>query len=325
MDAGRAMGWAVPPSLQESFPWLLLPMLSFSLLGSPVSYFFFIAALFWCCDVRLGLHAALLLGLSAGANDTLKMAFHTPRPYWIDPAVTAYAAESSFALPSAHAQLAAGFWGFIAVSLRRRWAQVACVLLVLLIGISRVYLGVHSPLDVVAGWLAGLAVLVAFLLAKARLGARIRTWPASTKVVAAFCLSALFPAATLLTLALQGDWQVPLSWVVRAFAQTGVLIDPQDPSRSFLSGGLILGVAAGMAWLEARDRTLGRVCRSLLAARYLTGVAGVLAIWYGTAVLIAVAADGACLLWYMQGALLGLWIAGGAPALFSRLGLAGEK
>jgi membrane-associated phospholipid phosphatase len=314
---------SIIPILQASFPWLLLPMLGLSVLGSPIAYLFFIAALFWCCDVRLGLHAALLLGLSAGVNDTLKMAFHTPRPYWIDPGVTALAAESSFALPSAHAQLAAGFWGLIAVSLRRLWILAACVLFTLLIGVSRVYLGVHSPLDVVVGWVVGLAVLAVFLFAEARFGPGIRTWPPSRKIVAAFLVSLLLPAATMLVLALQGDGQVPASWVAAAYAQTGVLIDPQNPSNSFLAGGLVFGVGAGMAWLAARNRTLGRVGRPLLVARYLAGVAGVLAIWYVTGTLIAVAGDGAWPLSYAQGALFGLWIAGGAPAVFARLGIAG--
>ncbi len=310
---------SITPILQASFPWLLLPMLALSVLGSPIAYLFFIAALFWCCDVRLGLHAALLLGLSAGVNGALKMAFHTPRPSWIDRGVTALAAESTYSLPSAHAQLAAGFWGLIAVSLRQRWVQVGCVLLTLLIGVSRVYLGVHSPLDVVAGWVVGLAVLAAFLAAEARFGPLIRTWPLSRTVAAAFFASVLIPAATMLALALQGDWQVPAAWVAAA----GAPIDPQNPSSSFLAGGLVFGIGAGMAWLRCCNRTLGRVDRPLLAARYLTGVAGVLAIWYATGTLIAAAGDGAWAVSYAQGALFGLWIAGGAPAVFSRMGIAG--
>jgi membrane-associated phospholipid phosphatase len=323
MTSPADTGLSIIPYLQGSFPWLLLPMLAFTVIGSPPTYFFVIAALFWCCDVRLGLHAALLLGISGGLNETLKMAFHTPRPYWIDPSVTAYAAESTFGLPSAHAQLAAGFWGLVAVSVRRRWVQAACVLLILLIGISRIYLGVHSPLDVVVGWAVGLAVLAVFLVAEAKAGPRIRSWPASQKIAAAFCLSLVFPAATVLVLSLQGDLQVPAAWVAAAYAQTGVPIDPLNPSGSFLSGGVILGVAAGMAWLSARNRTLCPVGRPLLLRRYVVGAAGVLAIWLGTAWLISMAADGALALWYLQGALLGLWIAGGAPALFARLGLAG--
>lgn len=323
MDAGQTAGLTLIPYLQASFPWLLFPMLALSLLGSPLAYLFFIAALFWCCDVRLGLHAALLLGVSAGVNDALKMAFHTPRPYWIDPGVTAFAAESSFGLPSAHAQLAAGFWGLVAVFLRRRWAYIACGLLILLIGVSRIYLGVHSLLDVALGWAVGLAVLAAFLFAEKRLGPHIRTWPLSRAVTAAFLLSLLIPAATMLVLGVQGDGEVPASWVATAYAKTGEAIDPLNPSSSFLSGGLVFGISAGMAWLSARNRSLGRVERPLLAARYLAGAAGVLAIWYGTAALIGAAGDGAWGLWYLQGALLGLWIAGGAPALFARLDLAG--
>jgi len=300
-------------------------MLAFSVLGSPEAYLFVLAALFWCGNARLGLRAALLLGISAGANDALKMAFHTPRPSWTDPGVTALAAESGFALPSAHAQLAAGFWGLVAVSLRRRRIWLACGLLLLLIGASRIYLGVHAPLDVVAGWVAGLAILAAFLVAEARFGPTIRTWPLSRTIAAALCLSLAIPAATMLVLGLQGDWQVPAAWVEAASAQTGIVIDPQDPSNSFLAGGLVVGVAAGAAWCSTRGLSPGPAAAPLLLRRLLAGAAGVLFIWLATAPLIAMTANEACVLSYLQGALLGLWTAGGAPALFSRLGLAGEK
>lgn len=92
-------------------------------------------------------------------NDSLKMFFHGPRPYWYCTDVIAYAKETSFGVPSGHAQIATGIWGVLAASLRKWWAWLIAILVILIIGISRIYLGVHFPHDVILGWLIG-----AFLL-----------------------------------------------------------------------------------------------------------------------------------------------------------------
>jgi undecaprenyl-diphosphatase len=106
--------------------------------------------------------AAWLFGITmagAGAlNATLKLAFRRTRPE----AFFGTALPDSYSFPSGHALLSVCFFGFIAAvltsRLRNRAAQFAvwaatCVT-VLLIGFSRIYLGVHYPTDVVAGYAA---------------------------------------------------------------------------------------------------------------------------------------------------------------------------
>jgi undecaprenyl-diphosphatase len=114
----------------------------------------------WCRRQRGLLFLVLVTMAGAGILDgTLKLAFHRPRP---DPFVGAM--PSTWSFPSGHALISLCFYGLIAgiVSLRanHRWQRVAiwiCAsLLVGLIGLSRVYLGVHWPSDVVAGYAAGL-------------------------------------------------------------------------------------------------------------------------------------------------------------------------
>jgi undecaprenyl-diphosphatase len=106
--------------------------------------------------------AALWLGVTlAGAlvlDVTLKSAFHRPRPVpFFGPIPLTYS------FPSGHALFSFCFYGVLAGLLAGRVRSLAAriliwliaALLVLAIGLSRIYLGVHSPSDVIAGYLAG--------------------------------------------------------------------------------------------------------------------------------------------------------------------------
>jgi len=126
--------------------WVVLPLLAAVVL------------VFYLKGWRLS--ATLLLVSTVGGSvltTVLKAVFERSRPELFG---TGYAA-SFYSFPSGHATVAVGFYGtltlILAYRLRgfARWAVVACgVLLVLLIGFSRLYLGVHYPTDVLAGFLA---------------------------------------------------------------------------------------------------------------------------------------------------------------------------
>jgi undecaprenyl-diphosphatase len=126
--------------------WVVLPLLI-----ATVSAFYFKG---W----RLSAHLLLVSTLGGSLlTGVLKAVFGRARPELVDAGYTA----SFYSFPSGHAAVAAGFYGaltlILAYHLRgyARWAVVACgVSLVLLIGFSRLYLGVHYPTDVLAGFLA---------------------------------------------------------------------------------------------------------------------------------------------------------------------------
>ena len=110
---------------------------------------------------RWGAAVALLL-VTVGAqleNNVLKDLFQRARPA----PVTGLIPAQAFSFPSGHAMVAAAFYAFMVYlswRLLRGWLRVACVaalvLVVLLVGVSRLYLGVHYFTDVVAGYMAGL-------------------------------------------------------------------------------------------------------------------------------------------------------------------------
>jgi undecaprenyl-diphosphatase len=129
-----------------AYYWVVLPLLATAVLA------------FYLKGWRLS--ATLLLVSTVGGfllTTFLKGVFERARPEFFDSGYTA----SFYSFPSGHATVAVGFYGtltlILAYRLRgfARWAVAGVgVLLVLLIGFSRLYLGVHYPTDVLAGYLA---------------------------------------------------------------------------------------------------------------------------------------------------------------------------
>jgi undecaprenyl-diphosphatase len=130
--------------------------------------------LFWSRGHRT---SAILVGVTMGGgvclDGALKLAFHRarPAPYFGLPT------PDTFSFPSGHSLMSLCFYGVTAylVSVhvdsprRRFWVRAGGVLMVLLVGASRIYLGVHYPSDVVAGFAAGLVWLTAIVFAYRRL------------------------------------------------------------------------------------------------------------------------------------------------------------
>jgi undecaprenyl-diphosphatase len=145
--------------------WLNEDMLAITTMGSglPLIIFVTIAALFlWLSRHHWSVYF-LLLGTLGGQvlNRLLKAHFERPRPaivLWQQPV-------DSFSFPSGHAMSSFVAFGIIAylvanaVSTRalKRFVWITAALLIALVGFSRMYLGVHYPSDVLAGFLAGLA------------------------------------------------------------------------------------------------------------------------------------------------------------------------
>ena len=120
----------------------------------------------WLIATRQRRAAWLFVATVAGAellDQVLKLLFRRPRPhpYLGMPELTSYS------FPSGHSIASCCFWGMVAILLTRRmrtplgkaavWA--AAIVVVILVGLSRIYLGVHYPTDVLGGYLAAVAWL----------------------------------------------------------------------------------------------------------------------------------------------------------------------
>ncbi|MGP4025189.1 phosphatase PAP2 family protein [Actinomadura sp. 3N407] len=286
-----------------------------SFLGSAAFYVPLIVVLFWCVAPRLAARAAVLLLFGAFLNTLLKLVFHDPRPYWTDPAVEGEQSHSSFGMPSGHAQNAPVAWGFFAAQTRRRLLWAAAAVIVVLIGASRVHLGVHSIGQVLGGGAIGLTLLVAALGLEPIVIPWWNRLHLAVQMALALAVSLLLLGAAWGALQPLQDWQWPNAWV-RAIRAAGGDIEPVNLVEAARAAGGLCGVLAGTSLLAARGwfDPGGKPWRRL--ARIPVGLVGAAVVYpfAGTNVVQS----------FIVQAVLGVWVTAGAPEAFVRLRLAGR-
>ncbi len=137
-------------------------MLLITQLGSEYVYVGLLVVAFVAVDARRSRSLALTLLGSLYLSQLLKLVFPTQRPFHIDPEVASPAAVATApgnGFPSGHAQGSVTFWAGAASYIRRRWFTALAVVIVAVVSVSRVYLGLHLPVDVIGGLAFGLAVV----------------------------------------------------------------------------------------------------------------------------------------------------------------------
>ena len=117
---------------------------------------------FWCIDKLQGYYL-LIVGLTGTViNQFLKLWFRIPRPWVKDPEFTivesARAEATGYSFPSGHTQSSVGIFGAVARWNKQLPVRIICVALCVLVPLSRMYLGVHTPADV------GVSIAVALIL-----------------------------------------------------------------------------------------------------------------------------------------------------------------
>lgn len=173
MELIHALQRALLPSSGWEQAWLLVTSLS-----SEYAFIVFLAVSYWLLGPRLGRKLGLTVAVSFLLNDALKGVFNSNRPYVDDPRVASAAAQATGpggGLPSGHTQSAASFWTLLAWERGGWWVPVA-VVVILAVSLSRLVLGVHYPLDVLAGLFVGLALAFGAAGLPVLPGARMVGW-----------------------------------------------------------------------------------------------------------------------------------------------------
>jgi membrane-associated phospholipid phosphatase len=300
-------------------PTLTQVMSSFTFLGAELFYMLVMPAVLWCFSASLGIRLGLALLISAGSNAVLKLAFSLPRPFWVEARIRALSVETSFGLPSGHAQNAVVLWGYLAYRLRRWWATAAALLIILAISFSRIYLGMHFPADVVAGWIVGALILALFVLLEQPVGRWLKRRALLTRILAAVLLSLGLLTAGWLAAQLSAGRSLPSEWAVNFHHSLGATTPfaPGSLEDIVAGAGALMGFSVGAVLLDHGGRFTDGRGAWLRLARFFVGLVGVVALQLG---LNAIFPEGEAFR-FVRYALLGMWIAYGAPSAFIAIGL----
>lgn len=252
-------------------------------LGSHYTYMLILPFVYWAVDRKVGRRLAGLFLGSMWLNGLLKEFLTLPRPS--PEAVRVLVGEPSPGFPSGHAQGAITLWGYLAISLKRRWLTILSIALIVLIPLSRLYLGAHFLGDVLGGLAIG-GLLVAFLVwytgrrPESKLSIRMRM---------------------LLT------FVIPL--LLYPLYQTGTSEQLIGFFIGFLTADLLTGKVVPFP---------ERISPGKQIAKLLIGYVGFAVLVVLHRLLLPIGLPSV-----FGYSIIGIWIALGAPALFQRLGLAG--
>jgi membrane-associated phospholipid phosphatase len=295
MSVDALLDWGIDVVLwfQQASPGLDGLFKFFTFLGDEEFFLILLPFVYWSVNRALGVRLIVLTLFSSLVNATAKTIGGQPRPFAYDDRVVALVDAGGHGLPSGHTQSSIVIWGFLAVEARRRWFWFLAIVLMLGTSLSRIYLGVHFPTDIIGGAVLGIALLILW----SKYGRRVERWFCSLAIPRQLALTAIAP---LLVMAFMPSEDVVTAAATFLGLGTGIILerrylhfstDGSIPTRAsrFLLGGLIL---VGL-WLGLRTAFSDQ--------------------------------DPELLLRLIRYTLVGLWGSLGAPWLFLKVGLARQE
>lgn len=209
--------------------------------GSETLFMVIAITVFWCINKRHGYYLLSVGFIGTLLNQTLKLLCRVPRPWVRDPNFTivesARADATGFSFPSGHTQSAVGTLGGVARFAKRWWLRIVCIVIAALVALSRMYLGVHTPQDVVVSLV--IAVILVFALYPVVQRAAYRPKAMGTLLLVMVALSVVY------LLYFTVLFQIP------AGAEMG-----DNLARGIESGWKMLGCTVGMLLVWWLDETI---------------------------------------------------------------------
>ena len=133
----------------------------FTMFGEELILISIITTIYWAYDKKFGEYIAYSSLTSLLFNNALKDIFKMKRPIGEEGIRTLRAETATgYSFPSGHSQGAASFYGSIAIYFKKRIIYILATIIIFLVGISRLYLGVHYPKDVLVGIALGLLISI---------------------------------------------------------------------------------------------------------------------------------------------------------------------
>ncbi|GFO97255.1 phosphoesterase PA-phosphatase-like protein [groundwater metagenome] len=187
--------------------------------GSYPVYFMLASIIFWCFSKKTGIRAMYVILFSAFLVIFAKNIFVMPRP----PGHIHKIVVEGFGFPSAHAQVSAGFWGYLGGMTRNQRIILIGAAAVILVSLSRVYLGVHYVGDVMAGILFGLLIALISL--------KVESWLFNRRInrITKYGVAVMLPTILIIIAAFSGISLEQLFelWLVMVFTGLGYLMEEE--------------------------------------------------------------------------------------------------
>lgn len=151
--------------------------------------------IYWCISKTGGLYAMATGFTSCSVGMASKIFFHVKRPWnfagYEEIAVgSATARANDWSFPSGHTIVSVGTFGALALWFRQKWIRITAIVIAVLIPLTRLYLGVHTPVDILGGALLALLVMFLYLpLFRAGTKQKIRAALCANLVISLLCLA----------------------------------------------------------------------------------------------------------------------------------------
>ena len=118
---------------------------------------------YWCINKKYGQKLLFTLIPNIVINTGIKEFVKEPRPIGVQGLESLRTQTATgYSFPSGHTQTATTFWTSLIIIFKKKWTYILGSIIILGVGISRLYLGVHWPVDVIFGWIFGIVFTVIF-------------------------------------------------------------------------------------------------------------------------------------------------------------------
>jgi membrane-associated phospholipid phosphatase len=291
------LAWGIDVILwfQQFSPALDIPFKMLTFMGDEMFFLLFMPFIYWCVDRRTGARMIILFLFSAYINAFAKVLAKQPRPFEYDARVQKLVEAGGGGFPSGHTQGAVVVWGYLASMYKKTWLWILAGILMILIPMSRVYLGVHFPTDLLGGYIIGALLLLIYI----KYGQLLEEWIIKKGIVFQLACAVILPLML-------------------------IIIIPGNDKLGITVAATLMGMSAGFA-LEREYvgfESFGKWWKRLV--RYLIGIV----ILIGFRIVLSLAfkdLDPEPVFRIIRYGSLGLWVALGAPWVFILLKLADKR
>ncbi len=267
--------------------WLTPLMKIFTFLGDEEFFLLFLPLAYWLWRKQVMGRVGMVLLFTFVLNAIIKGIFQVPRPDVIEHLVSA----EDWSFPSGHSQGAMVLWGWLAYELKDRRAYIIATILIAGVGFSRIYLGVHYPIDVLGGFLIGFLTLYVYSwLLKLSPPGWVNLGPTRQSLIIFVLLMGLF------------------------------MLVPELSEVAIKGGAAFIGFLAGYLHEKKYLSCSLKPGMNLVISKLVLGLVGIILIWMGLKQIFVSIGYATDMTMFIRYTLLGGWISFGAPFLFCQFG-----